>query len=423
MRSNYLRNNHEAALSASTHALGWMFIANAIGVLLASLLLFPQLGLLFGECTYGRWVPLHLNINLYGWLSLPLIGCLFCVYRVQETVVECYARTIVWLWSLALVIGCITWLSGVSSGKVFLDWRGLSCYLFVSVMTGLWVFLAVAWWERRREDQYGLKLLGLLGLLPVPLLLYMATRPGIYPPVNPDTGGPTGASLLGSTLSILFLLLILPMMCRCKRRDSARPLTKLCWGAFVLEALLFMLMKQGNSSHRETQQILGLGSLMIWILLMPIYLKSWYWRAAVSGWRNATMAWLLLLILTGWLTFLPGWLDHLKFTNGLVAHSHLAMAGFCSSFLMLLMGQILPENISHILCQKREFFVWQSAVVVYVLLMWFSGWKEGNDAGFVMMQGEGLVQIYSLRLLCGLVMLWASFRWWNEILQQTNHES
>ena len=420
-------NDHDAGLSASTHALGWMFVGNVVGVLLASLLLFPKLGLLLGEWTYGRWVPLHLNLHLYGWVSMPLIGALFYTYRVHETSVRDFARPVVWLWSMALVIGCGAWLSGVSSGKIFLDWWGIACFIFIVVMIGLWGLLAVAWWQRRSEAGNKLRVLGLLALLPVPVMLYLATRPDLYPPVNPDTGGPTGASLLGSTLSILFLLLILPMMCRCQKLDGRGRWMKLCWIAFGAEVLLVVLMKQGNSSHREMQQILGLGSLMIWIPLMPLYLKSWQWRIGVTGWLNATLAWLLLLIITGWMSFLPGWLDHLKFTNGLVAHSHLAMAGFCSGFLMLLMGQVLPENYSRVLCMKREFFFWQSAVVGYVLLMWFSGWKEGNDASFVIMQGQdqddGLVKIYSLRLLCGLVMLWASFRWWTGFIQQTNHES
>ncbi|MBT8045144.1 MAG: cbb3-type cytochrome c oxidase subunit I, partial [Verrucomicrobiae bacterium] len=372
---------HTAALSASAHALGWMLFANGVGVFLAILLLVPQLGVLFGEWTYGRLVPLHLNIHLYGWVSLPLIGALFYVYRVHETSVGRYARSLVWLWSMALVLGCLAWVSGVSSGKIFLDWKGLAGFLFVAVMSALWVFMAIASWQKKAEPGSRWRMLGLLGLLPIPLLLYLATRPDLYPPVNPHTGGPTGSSLLGSTLSILFLLLILPMMCGCEKRERARRWLKIAWAAFGVEVLLVVLMKQGNSSHHEWQQILGLGSLMIWIPLMPVYFKVWHWRSAALMWCKSTMAWLLLLILTGWMSFLPGWLDHLKFTNGLVAHSHLAMAGFCSSFLMLLMAQILPEKCGRVLCRKLEFSLWQAGVIGYVLLMWFSGWREGNDPG------------------------------------------
>ena len=401
---------------ASVHALGWFSFANAVGVLLALLLVFPSLGLICQEWTYGRLMPLHLNVHLYGWLSLPLIGLLFFTYGVKEEA----GRMLVWLWSLALLIGCAAWVSGVSSGKIFLDWRGVSCGVFIAVMIGLWILLAWVSWQRRSEGGNFLRLVGLAILSPIPAVLYIATRPGTYPPVNPDTGGPTGASLLGSSMSILLLLLILPRLCRCAKKGDVKPWEKLCWIAFLLEAVLFMFLKQGNSSHHEIGQIIGLGSLIIWLPLMPVYFSVWQWRDESRGWRITTLLWLALLILTGWLSFLPGWLDHLKFTNGLVAHSHLAMAGFCTSFLMLLMIEILPQKMSAVLASKREFILWQLAVVSYISIMWFSGWNEGNDAGFVINGGVGIKIIYSLRFVCGVVMLWASIQWWRKCINQTN---
>ena len=50
------------------------------------------------------------------------------------------------------------------------------------------------------------------------------------------------------------------------------------------------------------------------------------------------------LVLTGWVLFLPGVLDHFKFTDGLVGHSLLAMAGFTSSLLIFVMVQLLGED-------------------------------------------------------------------------------
>ena len=388
-----------------THALGWMFIANLVGVWLALLLLFPPLGKIMGEWTYGRWVPVHLNVHLYGWTSLPLVGALFYVYQVKGE----YARSIVWLWSLALAIGSLSWLMGESGGKVFLDWRGVSSYLFIAVMSALWIVIAMAWWKGRGKMQ----LLGLLALLPVPVMLYLATRPDIYPPVDPGTGGPTGASLLGSTLSVIFLLLILPKMCGCQKQKSSTLWTRVGWTAFALQCLLMLVIKTGNSSHREVQQILALGSLLFWIPVMPAYMGQWSWREGVRGWRIATLSWLALLILTGWVSFLPGWLDHLKFTNGLVAHSHLAMAGFVTSFLMLLMGQILPEESTRHLVEKRAFRLWQGALILYVSLMWYSGWREGNEVGFVINHGGEIQRIYALRFICGLLILWSSWQWFS----------
>ena len=61
-----------AAASAAWHGLFWLVLANAVGVLIAVLLLVPSLNVLLGEWTYGRWIMVHMNLELYGWTSIPL---------------------------------------------------------------------------------------------------------------------------------------------------------------------------------------------------------------------------------------------------------------------------------------------------------------------------------------------------------------
>ncbi len=77
-----------------------------------------------GEWTYGRWVPVHLNVQLYGWTSLPLVAWLLSLYEVDRSRVAAWGPAAVWAWSAALAIGSWQWLSGVTSGKIFLDWKG-----------------------------------------------------------------------------------------------------------------------------------------------------------------------------------------------------------------------------------------------------------------------------------------------------------
>src|SRR5450631_3403134 len=73
-----------ALVLAAWHSLAWLVVSCCLGLLLGVLLLFPQLNHELGEWTYGRWVPLHLNLNLYGWCSLPLVAWLFHVYHVDR---------------------------------------------------------------------------------------------------------------------------------------------------------------------------------------------------------------------------------------------------------------------------------------------------------------------------------------------------
>ena len=103
--------------AAVVHGFFWLVVANAVGVLLALLLLFPQGNLLLGEWAYGRWVPLHLNLHLFGWTSLPFVGWLLQVYRSEER----RGTMAVWGWSAALALGGWAWLSGRTSGKIFVD--------------------------------------------------------------------------------------------------------------------------------------------------------------------------------------------------------------------------------------------------------------------------------------------------------------
>lgn len=56
--------NPVLARSVARHALAWLAAANAVGVLLAALLLWPQLNRALAPFTYGRWMPLHLDWQL-----------------------------------------------------------------------------------------------------------------------------------------------------------------------------------------------------------------------------------------------------------------------------------------------------------------------------------------------------------------------
>ena len=75
-----LPNSPSVMSIAAWFSLAWLVFANAVGVLIATLLVAPRLNEVFGEWTYGRWMPVHLNVQLYGWCSLPLVAFLFKVY-------------------------------------------------------------------------------------------------------------------------------------------------------------------------------------------------------------------------------------------------------------------------------------------------------------------------------------------------------
>ena len=401
--------------SAVWHSLFWLVVSNAVGVLIATLLLVPSLNKMLGEWSYGRWLPVHLNLQLYGWCSLPLVAFLFTVYGADREPVDVWCRPVLWVWSSALGIGALTWLSGQSSGKLFLDWTGYSRVLFPLALTTVWcllLFSAVIGWREPVNSSLQVKiskLVGLVLLLTVPVLLYVAASPTLYPPINPDSGGPTGASQLESSLVIVAILLLLPYgLTRSKAGHTWQ--SSLAWCLFTAECLLCVALGRGDVSHHLRIQYVSLGSLLVWLPLTPAYYSSFEWRANTRRWRIAFLCWWGALVATGWWLFLPGVLDYFKFTDGLVGHSLLAMAGFVSSFLIFVMVQLLGED-GWIFSDTWSFYAWQASVVAYVLLMFYAGWLEGSNPAFTMVPGTVRNAIYEMRLVLGVLMLAASTRW------------
>jgi len=253
------------------------------------------------------------------------------------------------------------------------------------------------------------KLAGLVVLLAVPFLIYFASGPTSYPPVNPDTGGPTGASQLESTLAVVAVLLLLPFGIARRAQGKSKIIT-VAWCVLIAESILCAAMGRADVSHHSPVQFLSLGSLLAWLPLTPAYYAAFAWHANTRRWRLAFLWWWAALLVTGWIFFLPGVLDHFKFTDGLVGHSFVAIAGFTSSVLIFVMVQLLGEG-GWIFNRTRSFYLWNCSVIAYIVLMTAAGWREGFDPTFTIVPGVARDVLYTLRLVTGILMLLAGLDW------------
>ncbi|MBL9216155.1 MAG: hypothetical protein JNG83_11820 [Opitutaceae bacterium] len=399
----------DLAASLRRHSLGWLAAANAVGVLLAALLLWPDLNGALAPLTYGRWVPLHLDWQLYGWCALPLVGVLLGYFMRPDAAGLTAGRAALGCWSLGLAFGGASWLAGWSSGKIFLEWAGPARVGWSLALLCLWLLLCAQAWPRRREFPLWAHLF-LAALFAVPFVLWWASDPRVYPAVDPDTGGATGASLLGSTLGLLAVFGLLPWLLRLPVRAPAAAIfrrQRLYWLYFAFSFALDLALRHGNVSHHDHGHIIGLGSLIAWVPLVWRYTRSFAWPPAAPAWLGAAFAWWLLLAVTGFGTYLPAIADRLKFTNGLVAHAHLAMAGLVTSLhvaiLLCLDGRWRPARWSG--------WLWQAGCAVQVGLLLWLGWQEGADPSVLYVRG-GLADLcYAGRLAAGLAMLAASIAW------------
>ena len=401
--------------SAAWHSLLWLVIANAIGVIIAVLLLIPRLNIALGEWTYGRWIMVHMNLELYGWTALPLLGFLFAIYGADHGAAAKWCRPVLWVWSTALCVGAFSWLAGKSSGKLFLDWSGYARVLFPAALVALWLLLLGALIAECRQQSRTsatrmlAKMAGLAVLLAVQFLIYAAAGPSNYPAVNPDTGGPTGTSQLESSLGVVAILLVLPFGLT-RRKEGQANAVSIAWGALLAEGLLCAVLSRGDVSHHLPTQYLSLGSLLVWLWLIPAYYGAFQWNSNTKRWRLAFLWWWAALVVTGWVFFLPGVLDHFKFTDGLVGHSFVAMAGFTSSLIIFVMVQLLGEG-GWIFNRSRSFYLWHGSVIAYIVVVTIAGWREGFDPSFTIIPGSARTILYTLRLITGILMLVASVDW------------
>jgi cytochrome c oxidase cbb3-type subunit I len=412
-----LRGHSSPGVSTAVyHALLWLVVSNAIGVVIAILLLVPSLNPWLGEWTYGRWMMVHMNLALYGWCALPMIGFLFRIYGADRGDIAQWCRPIIWLWSSALLVGSFSWLAGHSSGKLFLDWSGSARVYFPLTMLVLWLFLAVAFFRnsesRRRSGQATMvvKIAGLASLLAVPFAIYFASNPAIYPHLNPDSGGPTGVSQLESSLGIVIILLFVPLGLT-DRKQNSRRIVVIAWLLFLVEALLCAALGRWDATYDNPAQYLSLASLLAWIPLIPAYYAAFQWKTGTHKWQRAFLCWWAGLVISGWIFFLPRVLARFKFTDGLVGHSLTAVAGFLTAFLLFVMVQLLEERHAWILNRRWSFYAWNLGVLAYVVDMTIAGWIEGGDPEFTIVPGNLRNILYVVRLLTGLAMLAGSVDW------------
>jgi len=386
---------------ATVHALTWLVIACGVGLLMSLLLLFPGLNAALGPLTYGRWAPLHLDLVLYGWLALPLVALLFRAYLPPDRA----AGWAVQVWSGSLVAGAASWLLGRTTGKAFLDWQGIARVAFLANLVFLAAVLAAGLVRRKGERLWALGALW-VALLGVAAMMVSATSTSTYPPINPATGGPTGASLLGSTLAVIAIFLGTPYLLGFR---GGRPAILVAFGG---HCAFFAFVGLGEQTHREPLQIAAVASLVVWAWLLPRWLGRFDWPEGSRPWLFAFLAWGGALLASAVPMFLPGLLDRIKFTNALVGHAHLAMAGMATSFAALLLIVLNRETaLREAFADRTAFVLWHAGNAAHVAALAGAGALEAADPGIVFRGDVAITFFYSVRAAAGAAMLLAAARW------------
>jgi cytochrome c oxidase cbb3-type subunit 1 len=246
----------------------------------------------------------------------------------------------------------------------------------------------------------------LLALFFVSPAIFWASGREVYPSVNPDSGGATGASLLASTLGITAIYGLLPIMLRHPSRSTTSIARRVFWSGLAVSSIACLLIDHGHASHHSIGQILGLGLLLGWVPLAWHYFRGFSWTSTAQRWLAAAFAWWVILVISGFLFFLPGISERLKFTNTLVAHAHLALAGLVTCFNGAILNLLNPGQPI-----TRGFRLWQFALALHIAALVCVGWTESRDPGALFLSQGWTQALYGLRLAAGIVM-WALSAVW-----------
>lgn len=368
--SNTMDGKSKAVIICSTF---WLLIANLVGLLMSYLLINQQAGNLIAPISYGRLVPLHLNFHLYGWLSVPILGLLIYWYYVSKKL----SLLILISWSLCLLAGGYSWLTGNSSGKIFLEWHDIYGRILEATFFLLWAILSISYCKQQCKIRDNLaililKLILLTVLGALPLLFHYALDRSVYPAINPTSGGPTGTSLLGSTLGLIIIFGCLPALLK----GALIHYKAMLLFAFLLiiHFIIFSMMDHGHVTNLTMTQYLGLGSLVVWIPIIYWYYSRFEWPSGSRIWILSFSFWGSLLTLSATFMFLPGQLEYVKFTSFLVAHSHIAMAGMLTAICMLILTllsklDLTKANESNCLSNKPIFYLWNFSLALHLLTL------------------------------------------------------
>ena len=381
------------------HSLFWWMLGNLVGVLLSLLVVLPELNQFIAPVTYGRLIPLHLNFHLYGWSALPMIALLYLWYQPTKNL----SLASIWLWSVSLAVGGLSWCLGSSSGKLFLEWQGFSKNLFIINLIFLWLVLVIGYLKQKKKIELieFVKIFFLVCLGLIPFVMNFALRQDVFPPINTQSSGATGASLLISSLGVVGVFLLAPLVLMIQTQKKYLryfiflALHILCW-------LLFL--SHGHSSQYDLSQVVGLSSMLIWIPLLILYFRKFDWPK--SPWLISFALWGSLLVIDAAITFLPGVLELAKFTNLLVAHVHIAMAGMTTSFAMIVL--LCLNSNAGFLNNKYYFNLWNLGLLVHLLSLFVIGFNEAGDSYYLFSANSSLM--LAIRMFSGVLMFIASLR-------------
>ena len=404
----------------------WFLAATAVGLLAATELVAPEM-VKQKNLIFPRIRPIHVNTNVFGFLSMLLVGAIiYAVCRLCQAELwsERLGNWTMWLWNLAVVTGMISLSMGYTQSHEYAEYDWLIDVMIVVALL-LLTYNVLLTLKRRKEQLLYVTNWYVVGALAATLVVYVIGNV-MWKPANGALAGMTDAEWAWFYAHNIFGTWITPLslgLCYFWiPRETNTPLY-----SHLLSMIgfwpYFAFYRQVGTHHLIEAPAPAWLKLIAEInsvaLLIPVYafltnqwmtLRGNWWKIPDSIVLKFLFAGTVFYFLTsteGTLLALPSIERITHFTNWVVGHSHLGLLGF-SGFIACgagygalreMHGRIWSERLAHL-----QYWLMLVGIIGFTLVLDDAGsiqghaWRNGEVVYRVLPE---LMQDYILRAILG----------------------
>jgi cytochrome c oxidase cbb3-type subunit I len=414
----------------------WMCVAVLFGATTAIHLFSPDLIRHTPWLEFGRVRPVHTNIVLYGFVSMPLVGGGLYVTAMllrRRLYSERLANLSMWLWNLALLGGMISLPLGFTQAREYAELI-FPVKMFLVAAFVLLVYVFTMTLLHRQENLLYVSVWYFIGAMIWTILLYIPGNVLWHPRTGALTGTVDSIWLwfYGHNIFGLFLTpLAVGMAYYIVPRVAKAPLYGHTLSLIGFWTLLAFYTHIG--SHHLLQApiptwlktISVFDSIAMIIPVMTVLVNLWltakdsmgnFVRSVPGKFTFTGMVWYLITCVQGPLQSLPSIQVYTHFNNWVIGHSHIAALGFAGFISLGTTWYILPY-----VCRRRIFSMNLANLQYWLVLIGVSGFFfvltiAGLVQGSAWVNGETVYRVLpvlspymGLRLMFGVLIILGAF--------------
>ncbi|HXR97435.1 MAG TPA: cbb3-type cytochrome c oxidase subunit I [Terriglobales bacterium] len=404
----------------------WFLAATAVGLLAATELVAPEM-VKQKNLIFPRIRPIHVNTNVFGFLSMLLVGAIiYAVCRLCQAELwsERLGNWTMWLWNLAVVTGMISLSMGYTQSHEYAEYDWVIDVMIVVALL-LLTYNLLQTLKRRKEQLLYVTNWYVVGALAATLVVYVIGNV-MWKPANGALAGMTDAEWAWFYAHNIFGTWITPLslgLCYFWiPREADTPLYSHLLSMIGFWPYFAFYLQVGTHHLIEApapawlKLIAEINSVA---LLIPVYafltnqwmtLRGNWWRIPDNIVLKFLFAGTVFYFLTsteGSLLALPSVERITHFTNWVVGHSHLGLLGF-SGFIACgagygalreMHGRIWSERLAHL-----QYWLMLVGIIGFTLVLDDAGsiqghaWRNGEVVYRVLPE---LMQDYILRAILG----------------------